>query len=255
MIDRWFKRIKLPLSLDQFHRLPRNASYKYEYINGETWITPRPKQYHAMLQLRPAETRARLEVDNDPIQLRPLDETDWDKLPRLFVSAFHRVQPFASLGESDALKAAQHCLDQTREGGDGPLIGPACLVAEMNGGDPLVGAILVTNMPDVDLTDFHELRWQEPPPADWLARRLGRPHLTWVFVRHLYAGHGVGTALLAASAAALLDLGYAQLASTFLLGNESSMLWHWRNGFELLAYPASHRRLRERYRTPNDTSA
>jgi hypothetical protein len=32
------------------------------------------------------------------------------------------------------------------------------------------------------------------------------------------------------------------LASTFLLGNESSMLWHWRNGFQLLQYPGSRRR-------------
>lgn len=247
MIDRWFSRIKLPLTFEQFRKLPRNASYKYEYIEGETWITPRPKQYHAMLELRPADEPAPLEVDREPIRMRPLEESDWEKLPRLFASAFGRVQPFASLDESNALKAARNCLDQTKEGGDGPLIGPACLVAEMEGDDPLIGAILVTNMPDVDLTDFHELRWREPPPADWLERCLGRPHLTWVFVHNIYSGHGIGTALLAAASKALLGIGYQRLATTFLLGNESSMLWHWRNGFELLAYPASHRRLRERY--------
>ena len=254
MIDRWFSRIKLPLTFDQYRRLPRNASYKYEYIDGETWISPRPKQYHAMLALRRFTDSAALEVDDEPIQLRALAGPDWDQLAPLFASAFARVQPFASLDEADAIKAARHCLGQTRDGGDGPLIGPACLVAEVEAEKPVIGAILVTNMPDVDLTDFHELRWREPPPDDWLERRLGRPHLTWVFVHKIYAGHGIGTALLAAASDALLAAGYDKLASTFLLGNESSMLWHWRNGFELLAYPASHRRLRERYAAQSEPS-
>lgn len=247
MIDRWFTRIKLPLTLDQFRKLPRNASYKYEYIGGESWITPRPKQYHAMLDLQSMEASTRLELDDGPARLRTLVESDWEQLPSLFASAFGRVQPFASLDEATALKAAAHCLDQTRDGGDGPVFGPASFVVEAERDGGLLGAILVTNMPDIDLTDFHELRWTEPPPDDWLERRLGRPHLTWVFVRRMYAGHGVGTSLLAVAANALIGLGYHQLATTFLLGNESSMLWHWRNGFKLLAYPASHRRLRERY--------
>jgi hypothetical protein len=31
----------------------------------------------------------------------------------------------------------------------------------------------------------------------------------------------------------LLDMGFKELFSTFLLGNSSSMLWHWRNRFQL----------------------
>ena len=31
MLDRWFSVIKLPMSWRQFHRLPRNPAYKYEY--------------------------------------------------------------------------------------------------------------------------------------------------------------------------------------------------------------------------------
>jgi GNAT superfamily N-acetyltransferase len=254
MIDRWFSMIKLRMTLQQFEKLPRNAAYKYEYFDGETWLTPRPKQYHAMLELRPAEAPTRFDVQHESIHLRPLVEADWEHLPPVFARSFTRVQPFASLNDKTALKAAQHCLGQTQNGGDGPLISPACLVAEGQGEKPLVGAILVTLMADVDLTDFTDLRWREPPPPDWLERNLGRPHLTWIFVHHLYAGHGVGTALLGAATNALLAVGYDRLATTFLLGNESSMLWHWRNGFQLLAYPASHRRLRERYTALKDSS-
>jgi hypothetical protein len=53
--------------------------------------------------------------------------------------------------------------------------------------------------------------------------------------------------LLAAAGNALLELGYRELLTTFMLGNESSMLWHWRNGFRLLAYPGSFRHRHTRW--------
>jgi L-amino acid N-acyltransferase YncA len=62
------------------------------------------------------------------------------------------------------------------------------------------------------------------------------------------SSQGTGTALLGAAVRELLALGYSQLLSTFMLGNDSSMLWHWRSGFELLAHPGSFRRLRSRWK-------
>ena len=53
MCDDWFALIKLPLTIEQFHQLPRNAAYKYEYLKGEAWLTPRPKHYHALRELKP----------------------------------------------------------------------------------------------------------------------------------------------------------------------------------------------------------
>jgi L-amino acid N-acyltransferase YncA len=58
----------------------------------------------------------------------------------------------------------------------------------------------------------------------------------------LEAGRGIGSALLAASVRVLKAEGYHHLWSTFVSGNDSSMLWHWRNGFRLLPYPGSRRR-------------
>src|SRR5207249_5740867 len=124
----------------------------------------------------------------------------------------------------------------------------ACFVAAGQDDNAALGAILPTLMPVADLTEFNAGFWREPPPPDCLERRLGRPHLTWIFVGPWHAGHGVGTALLAAVTRELLALGYKELASTFLLGNESSMLWHWRNGFQLQPYPGSWRKMRERLR-------
>ena len=71
------------------------------------------------------------------------------------------------------------------------------------------------------------------------------PHLTWVMVSPWFARQGVGTALLDAAIRALVGQGYSELASTFLLGNESSTLWHWRAGFRCLPYPGSMRVIRE----------
>jgi GNAT superfamily N-acetyltransferase len=103
----------------------------------------------------------------------------------------------------------------------------------------VIGAVLVTLAPDHDLRRVDAWRWTDPPPEDSVARRLGRPHLTWVFVAASEAGRGVGTALLRAAAGALRALGFEVLGSSFMAGNASSTLWHWRNGFQLLPHPCS----------------
>src|SRR5439155_19534380 len=99
-----------------------------------------------------------------------------------------------------------------------------------------------TLLPLRDPTDWDAYHWSSPPPPDCIALKLGRPHLTWVFVHPDLAGRGVGTALLGAATRALRELGYTSLLTTFLAGNDSSMLWHWRAGFRLLCYPGSPRR-------------
>ncbi len=102
------------------------------------------------------------------------------------------------------------------------MIEQACFVAEDAQGHP-AGAILATVVPGEGLRG--------------LERGGGWAHLTWIFVAHFSAGHGVGTALLAAAARELLALGYEDLLTTFLAGNVPSMLWHWRQGFRLLGSP------------------
>jgi GNAT superfamily N-acetyltransferase len=156
--------------------------------------------------------------------IRRLAEADWLKLPKLAVTAFHRVQPFASLTDDSRLKAAEDCLGHTKAGGEGPFVDDACMVAAC--GDTLLGAILITL-----------------PPRHMLESAAGLPHVTWIFVSPWYARHGIGTALLDAAVQALLLRGYDRLASGFLVGNESSMLWHWQAGFRLPEQPWSLRKI------------
>jgi GNAT superfamily N-acetyltransferase len=236
MIDRWFSTIELPLTWEQFHQLPQNAAYKYEYFDGHAWLTPRPKTYHGLLDLRSFDRTIAEPVTEEKIIVRPLVDEDWPRLPPLFTAAFGRVQPFAGLADEARLQAATECLQQTQAGTDGPLIAAACLVAACES-DDLVGALLATLAPPGDPLDWGAWRWRSPPPADVVARRAGRPHLTWLFVSPWFTRQGVGTALLDAAVRALVGLGYQELCSSFLLGNESSTLWHWRSGFRLLPYP------------------
>ena len=252
MLDDWFRTIELKITFEEFHRLPQNPAYKQEYYDGRCVLTPRPKGYHAVLDLSafvpPDEPPA--DASFSPVSVRPIAETDWDLLPPLLAAAFHRVPPFGTLGDDEAVTAAVDCLSHTRQGGDGPVIEPACTVATEADGRR-IGALLVTLWPDRPLTEWYAARWPEPPPSDAVARQIGRPHLTWIFVSPWHAGHGIGTAMLATTVARLLDMGYCDLATSFMAGNDSSMLWHWRNGFRLLEYPGSCRRMDREIRSRN----
>jgi GNAT superfamily N-acetyltransferase len=237
MCDQWMPTIELPLTIEQFHQLPRNPAYKYEYLSGKAFLSPRAKHYHGLLDL---ERRPVSE------EIRPLKPEEFAELIPLFCDAFRSIQPYGSLDDATREQAARSSLERTRTGGDGPLIEQASFVALDKRSGTKIGAILVTLLPVGDPTDTESYYWREAPPAECIARREGRPHLTWIFVSPLEVGRGVGTALLTAAGNALLDLGFAQLLTTFISGNDSSMLWHWRSGFRLLAYPGSRREMKKR---------
>jgi GNAT superfamily N-acetyltransferase len=244
MCDEWMPTLKLSISFDEFRQLPRNAAYKYEYFNGHALLTPRPRFYHAQLDLPPLAGRS-LAGQSGDVKMSPLALDDWQELVAIFSAAFDRQQPFSSLSDNDRDAAARHSLDFTRNGGDGPLLASACFTARSAQHGAAVGAILVTLLPDVDPTEWGAFHWKQPPPPDCVERRTGRPHLTWIFVSPLFTGEGVGTALLDAAVRGLLSMGFTKLATTFLAGNESSTLWHWRNGFRLMEYPGSKRKRRD----------
>jgi hypothetical protein len=243
-----FQTQQLPLTFEQFHRLPRNSAYKYEFVGGHAWLSPRPRWFHALLDLHSFAPPLTDELPAG-VSCRPLCEDDWGLLAPVFAAAFHSVQPFGGLDGANREVAARHCLGQSRSGGDGPLIHRACFVAVNGPKQRLGGAVVVTLVPSGDLSDVdHPWHWEASPPPQAVELRLGQPHLTWVFVSPFEAGQGVATALLARAVGGLLELDYLDLASTFLLGNDASTLWHWRNGFRLLGHPCSGRELRKRWK-------
>lgn len=217
MIDEWFRSIELAIPFSQFTRLPRHPAYKYEYFGGRAVLSPRPRCRRAvgeLTALASANTPASL---SDTVVIRALQTGDWEQLPGLLAAAFRDVPPFGALNDDDRLRAAQDCMDHTRAGGDGCLIESACFVAaDAARKTPPEGAILITALP-----------------------RRDAPHLTWIMVSPWRFGRGLGTELLKRAASALCALGHRELTSTFLVGNERSAFWHWRNGFRLVQDPWS----------------
>lgn len=238
MCDDWLAPVQVPMAPEHFQLLPRNPAFAYDYRDGLAHLLPRARFYHALLPLEPAP---RLEGAADRAALRLPRDGDWPVLAEVFADAFRDLPPFGQLDEPTRVVAARDCLKQTRSGGDGPLIHRACRVA-VDGKDQPLAASVVTMFPAEDPSSTGSYHWPEPPPADAVERRLGRPHLTWIFVKHGAEGRGVGTALLQASVDSLREMGFTEMATTFLLGNPSSLLWHWRMGFQLVAYPFSRRR-------------
>ena len=245
MIEKWFRTIKFPLSIEQFRQLPQNPAYKYEYIDGQAWLTPRPKSYHVLLDLHSFDPPIAVQTE-EQTTTRRLAEEDWELLPPLLALAFHRVEPFASLDEDLRLQAAEEYLGRTRGRGKRPLISEANCVAVRESDQTLVGAAIITLLSAGDVPDQDVRRSQEPAAPDVVAQAGRRPHLTWLFVSPRHARLGLGTALLHEAVRELIRLGYAELASTLLLGNESSTMWHWRMGFRPLPYPGSMRVIRQR---------
>ena len=95
MWSKCMRLVKIRMSIREFHQLPRHPAYKYEYIDGETWLTPRPKTYHALLDLRTTPETP----DADGVTTRPLEASDWNTLTDLFSAAFCDRPPFLGLGD------------------------------------------------------------------------------------------------------------------------------------------------------------
>jgi hypothetical protein len=231
-MDDYFRRVELNITFDEFHRVPRNPAYKYEYYDGRAVLTPRPKSFTCVRDLGPVESEPQ-----ESVTVERLTASEAAGLADLFAAAVRRTQPFESLDSDAARAAADGCLNKTLSGGNGPLIWPACFRATSpkRWKESPVGAILVTLVPPEVLTEPFAGPWKSPPPPNAVERKTGVPHVTWAFVTPWEARRGVGTALLAAAVGALRGMGFDAVASTFLLDNGPSALWHWRNGFRLLS--------------------
>jgi GNAT superfamily N-acetyltransferase len=267
MLDDWFRTVRLNLTIDEFHRLPRAAGYKHEYFGDQAVLTPRPRNGYAALDLgrfRPLEADAEELRD---VTVRPIADGDWELLGPLCGGAFHRVPPFSTLGDDERSAAGADCMAYVRRGGDGPVVREASVVAtDAKDGKPW-GALLVVMKPPGyrddpwrrsgrrrgNTADAGEANTGGDEEADVAAAvpagGEGQPHVDWVFVSPCVAGRGLASTLLARTVDVLRAAGHACLTSSFMIGNGESMAWHWRNGFELLTYPGSMRQWRRHLRS------
>jgi hypothetical protein len=224
---RFYRRVTFPLERKLFHRMPRHPSFKHEYWDGALHWTPRPHTCEVLLDLdpwQPPPVDERLSAGEPLTRVRRLAESDWPLLPKVFCLAFASWPPLSQWEGPAPLRASRCLMEWTRRGRDGPLIPEGCVVAyetEEDGAESLVGAALITERP--------ARRWRDEPAPE----EAPLPHLTWIFVSMWEQRRRVATRLLGAIVAELRALGHGTLASTVLTAQESSMLWHWRQGFRL----------------------
>jgi GNAT superfamily N-acetyltransferase len=219
-----------------------------EYWDGQLRISPRWRSHSFFLQLQPPETCPRDE-DLDIASIRPLLAGDWEVFPEVLADAFRDAPPLGMLGYRRRVCAARDWLLSTRDGGEGPLVEPACAVAvDAKDDKTVLGALLVTLMIGSERSWYASLRAAVLPLPPDLAEGREQAQMSWIFVRPGASGQGVGTALLATAAQTLWSAGHRELASATHRGNDASMAWHWRNGFRLLPHSDSLRRIRSRDR-------
>jgi|SRR5271165_1798355 len=239
MSEEWMPPLQLSLSEEESRRLPRHPAYQYDYIHGTLFLTPRPKYFHGVLEFSRQQSPPENELAAD-LHIRQIEADDRTSLPAVFASAFETAQPFSGLDPADRLRAATAALEKTWVNGDGPVVTEACFSAIYPHKRVPLAAILITLVPGGDPSIRESYRWPEPRPS--INPMAAQPHLTWIFVAPVWKYRGIASLLLDRAVKVLLGMGYASLWSTFLVGNDASALWHWRNGFTLAPYPYSKRK-------------
>ena len=189
---------RLPISVDEFRRLPYRLGWKHEYYGDHAHITP---QHSAIVvatlpvQKRPAHF---------PCPLRPTGPEDVPALFPTYLAAFQDTIDYCDWALDRIERAARQNLTSFFAGQRGRAL-PASRVAVHD--EEIVGAALLVEKPD--------------------ARAL----LDLLFVAPAWQRRGLATALVAAALNALEGTGFTKLSSRYMLGNEQSRRWHQRFGF------------------------
>ena len=145
--------VRIPLSIEQFRRLPLNPAYNQEFLDGEMIVTERRDRNDCLLSL--VEPTPWLVDDQDLTTIRLLTEGDWDALPGVMASAFGTRPPFGLLPtHAERVAAAVSLVEATRRHHFGRLIEPACVVAADRAGTGIVGAALLTRCTFTQLSGF-----------------------------------------------------------------------------------------------------
>lgn len=197
------KSVHLPMTIEEFHRLPHRLGWKHEYYGGKAHITP---AHTAVSTASLPVTRRKVAP---PCPLRQPTPDDLDGLVPAFYAAFADTTDYCDMEMQAIVKSGQRVLEGFFDGERGRPLPASRLALEsaVDDGDKIVGAALLVE------------------------KSNGSAFLDLLFVIPEWRRRGVATALLGDALNALHDEGYPELSSRFLLGNETSRVWHHHFGF------------------------
>lgn len=190
------------MSLDDFLRLPRHPDWRYELIEGEALLSPRPRPLRFR---RPTDVA----VPGVPVQdaeVRAVDEgRDRDDLVELLMDVWSDEDQYRSFEEDvrreELRREVERSLERSEE---------------------LEGAVVA----DLEGLSACALMTPSSPPA-----------LTWLSVRANVRGRGLAAALLRVVLDGLAARGEEELASHASAANLPSVRWHLACGFALAPDP------------------
>jgi GNAT superfamily N-acetyltransferase len=188
----------IPMTIDEFHLMPYELGWKYEYWGGEAHISP--KWINVVKTTVPVKPRPVIA----PCAIRPLTETDLPKFIPAYVAGFRDAADYCDYSLAYVKRAAISHMRNFFAGNRG-IPHPASQIAIRRG--CIVGAVLITE------------------------RKDQRCLLDLLFVRPNQQRQGLATALVATALNHLSSEGREWLTSRYLLANAASRDWHHRFGF------------------------
>lgn len=218
-LDRYVTPLKLPMPIDLFWRFPHLAAYKAEYQAGHAELTYRPRLCMARLPVAP-----RAERKTSGVSIGPLDVArSIEPLSKLFTNSFARVPPLDAMAPTTRRHAADAAMKHTAGGGDGPLFRPACFAANDPKTGEMIGAAILCEI---------GLRSDEWPEEELPPKLV---NLTWLFVSPKHQRQQIASTLVDRVVTVLAEERVSWLLSHLLEDNVPSVMFHWRQGFELLS--------------------
>ncbi len=190
--------MRFPLAPDLLHRLPRHPDWKYEMVEGEAWLSSRPRP---LLLCRPTSLAVPA-MTLSGIEVRTIDaRCDRSEIAKLLMDVWGDEDPYRSLEDPEATLQAQ--IQRSLE-------------------DPGLGVIAID---------------AQGVCAAVLVPSMTAPALMWLTVRRDARERGLATALLRVVVQTLSARGQDELASAASAANTASLRWHLTRGFQLAPDP------------------
>jgi GNAT superfamily N-acetyltransferase len=197
--------LRFPLSFDAWRRLPRHPDWKYELIEGEAWLSSRPRPLHLC---RPTSLEVPA-VTPSGVEVRTIDAgRDRSEIAKLLMDVWIEEDPYRSLEDPETLLQAE---------------------IERSLNEPSLAGIVAVDKGTICAVVL--------VGTDAAGVPGGAPMLMWLTVRRDARERGLATALLRVVVETLSARGVEELASGASAANIASLRWHLTRGFQLAPDP------------------
>lgn len=192
----------IPMTWEEFERVPRKLGWKYEYWDGQAHITPGYRIVTTAVEIKPRPAKS-------PCRIRGVDKGDEAQLISAYFAAFRDSIEYCDWEPEKIAAAAKKDIQAFFAGKRGnPLPASRAALASQEASETsLVGAALIVE------------------------KGNGQPLLDILFVIPEWQRKGLGIALVSAAINELYRTGMKRLESRYLLGNDASQAWHHKFGF------------------------